>query len=97
MVSCAFVRNLFFLKSIDITVRKRAYKNAISALFTLGGFSVIALAVAGPMILSFLEGLVFKFSIYRLSFIDLFYSRSDFILNSWEAFLKSPIFGEGSE
>ena len=95
MVSCAFIRNLFFLNSIDLEVRKRSYKNAISALFSLGGLSIIALAVAGPLIFTYLEGLVFKFSIYRLSFIDLFYSRSEFILNSWDAFLKSPIFGEG--
>ena len=42
-----------------------------------------------------MEGLVFKFSTYRLSFFDLFYSRIDFIQNSWEAFLRSPIYGEG--
>lgn len=95
LVFCAFIRNLFFLKSVDIALRRRALKNATTALFSLGFFSLVALAVAGPVIIEFLEGLLFKFSTYRLSFIDLFYSRREFILNSWEAFLKSPIFGEG--
>ena len=95
LASCAFLRNLFFLKSVDSSLRKRAFKNAITAFSVLFFTSIVGLAVSGQIILGFLEGLVFKFSIYRLSFLDLFYSRREFILNSWEAFLRSPIFGEG--
>lgn len=95
LASCAFLRNLFFLKSVHFFLRKRAFKNAITALSALFLIAIVGLAVSGPIILGFLEGLVFKFSTYRLSFFDLFYSRIDFIQNSWEAFLKSPIYGEG--
>ena len=96
MVSCAFfIRNLFFLKSIDIAVRKRSYRNAISALFSLGFLSVIALALAGPLILTFLEGLILNSAYTDFPSLIYFIRGLIFILNSWEAFMKSPIFGEG--
>ena len=95
IISCAFIRTLFFLKSIDIMVRKRSYRNAISTLFLAGISVIVGLIISGPTIINFLEELFFKYSMYRLSFTDLFYSRIDFIQNSWEAFLKSPIYGEG--
>ena len=95
IASSAFIRNLFFLNSINITQRRRVFKNTMNSLSLILISSISALVLSGPILISYIEGLFFKYSIYRMSFTDMFYSRVDFIQNSWEAFLRSPLYGEG--
>jgi len=89
------VKNIFFIKSVELEYRKRVQFNTYIGIF--GGLFaiVIALGFYGPIIFTTFQDLIFKFSNYRLSLYDLFYSRMFNIQNSWEAFLASPIFGEG--
>ncbi|MDG1701929.1 MAG: hypothetical protein P8I61_03325 [Opitutae bacterium] len=95
LITSTSFKNIFFNNIADRNIAKRRRKNTLN--FLSGGIfiCILGLALKGKVILGFITELLFKYSTYRVSFTDLFYSRMNNINNSWEAFLASPIFGEG--